>query len=104
MEVWLVVLWILATFIVGSVAGLLGKRYGAEYPIALVASLVVMANIFANKAPYKIKKQIEAESMSVWRYEHLKGFCSGIEKVLIAIAHRLRDLSSERIASNNQQG
>lgn len=50
------------------------------------------------------KAQIEAESYSVWRYEHLKGFCSGVEKVLITIAHRLKDLSSERIASNKQQG
>ena len=50
------------------------------------------------------KEQIEAESMSVWKYEHLKGFCSGVEKVLIAIAHRLRDLASERVVSNNQQG
>ena len=49
------------------------------------------------------KEQIDAESRSVWKYEHLKGFCSGVEKVLIAIAHRLRDLASERIASNNQQ-
>lgn len=50
------------------------------------------------------KEQIEVESMSVWKYEHLKGFCSGVEKVLIAIAHRLRDLASERVVSNNQQG
>ena len=49
------------------------------------------------------KKQIESESMSVWKYEHLKGFCSGVEKVLIAIAHRLRDLASERVVSNSQQ-
>jgi len=50
------------------------------------------------------REKIEAESLSVWQYEHLKGFCSGIEKVLIAIAHRLRDLASERVVSNNQQG
>ena len=49
------------------------------------------------------KKQIEAESLSVWKYEHLKGFCSGVEKILIVIAHRLRDLSAERIVSNKQQ-
>ena len=46
----------------------------------------------------------EQENLSVWRYEHLKGFCSGIEKVLIAIAHRLKDLSAEKAASDNQQG
>ncbi len=49
-------------------------------------------------------KNIEAENLSVWRYEHLKGFCSGIDKVLITIAHRLKDITSERISSNNQQG
>ncbi len=49
MSILLVILWILATFAIGSLAGLLGKRYGVELPIAFVASLVVMANIFANK-------------------------------------------------------
>ena len=48
MSILLVILWILATFAIGSLAGLLGKRYGVELPIAFVASLVVMANIFAN--------------------------------------------------------
>lgn len=37
------------TFVVGVSVGVLGKRYGVAYPIALVAALVVMANIFANK-------------------------------------------------------
>lgn len=49
MDILLIIIWIIVTFAVGSMAGLLGKRYGVEYPIALVASLVVMANIFANK-------------------------------------------------------
>ena len=49
MSILLVILWILATFVVGSLAGLLGKRYGVVFPISLVAALVVMANIFANK-------------------------------------------------------
>lgn len=49
MSILLVILWILATFFIGSLAALLGKRYGVEFPIALVACLVVMANIFANK-------------------------------------------------------
>lgn len=44
-----IILWIIVTFVVGSIAGILGKRYGVEYPIALVSALVVMANIFANK-------------------------------------------------------
>ena len=45
----IIILWIVATFFVGSIAGILGKRYGVAYPIALVSALVVMANIFANK-------------------------------------------------------
>jgi len=48
-EITIIILWIIVTFVVGSIAGLLGKKYGVEYPIALMASLVVMANIFANK-------------------------------------------------------
>lgn len=39
----------MTTFLVGSLAGILGGRYGVEYPIAMVSGLVVMANIFANK-------------------------------------------------------
>lgn len=44
-----IILWILTTFVVGSFAGVLGKRYGVEYPIAFVSALVVMAGVFANK-------------------------------------------------------
>lgn len=49
MSISIIIVWILATFFVGSFAGILGKKYGVEYPIALVSALVVMANIFANK-------------------------------------------------------
>jgi len=49
MEISIIIIWILATFLIGSLAGIIGKRYGVEYPIALVSALVVMANIFANK-------------------------------------------------------
>jgi len=49
MDITIIILWILVTFLVGSLAGIIGKRYGAEYPIALVSALVIMANIFANK-------------------------------------------------------
>ena len=49
MDITLIVSWIIATFFIGSIAGILGKRYGVAYPIALVSALVVMANIFANK-------------------------------------------------------
>ncbi|MBD3249820.1 queuosine precursor transporter [Candidatus Woesearchaeota archaeon] len=44
-----IILWIISTFLIATLAGILGKRYGAVYPIALVSALVVMANIFANK-------------------------------------------------------
>ncbi|MCK5319765.1 queuosine precursor transporter [Candidatus Parcubacteria bacterium] len=49
MSITIITLWIIATFFIGSIAGILGKRYGVVYPIALVSALVVMANIFANK-------------------------------------------------------
>ncbi len=49
MSITIVILWIISTFAVGSAAGILGKRYGVAYPIALVSALVVMANIFAGK-------------------------------------------------------
>jgi len=45
----IVVVWILATFCIGLLSGVLAKRFGVEYLIALVSALVVMANIFANK-------------------------------------------------------
>lgn len=49
MDIAIIILWILLTFAVGSIAGILGKKYGVSYPIALVSALVVMANIFAVK-------------------------------------------------------
>jgi hypothetical protein len=49
MGITIIILWIIATFFIGFIAGILGKRYGVVYPIALVSALVVMANIFANK-------------------------------------------------------
>ena len=49
MDITLIISWIIATFFIGSIAGILGKRYGVAYPISLVSALVVMANIFANK-------------------------------------------------------
>lgn len=41
--------WILMTLGIASFAGVLGRRYGVEYPIALLAGLVVIAAILANK-------------------------------------------------------
>ena len=68
MSILLVILWILATFAVGSLAALLGKRYGVVFPIALVAALVVMANIFANKivvfGPFTVPASVIVFSMT----------------------------------------
>ena len=44
-----VFLWMILTLGVASFSGILGKRYGVEYPIAIMAALVVIADILANK-------------------------------------------------------
>lgn len=49
MDIFLVIIWILATLTVSSISGLLAKRFGIEYIIAIMASLVVIANIIATK-------------------------------------------------------
>jgi queuosine precursor transporter len=49
MSITIIILWIFVTFAVGSLAGILGKRYGVVYPTALISALVVMANMFASK-------------------------------------------------------
>ena len=49
MVVLLIIIWILITLLVSCLAGVLGKKYGLEYPIAMFGGLVVMANIFASK-------------------------------------------------------
>ncbi|MFO7710843.1 MAG: queuosine precursor transporter [Candidatus Woesearchaeota archaeon] len=62
------ILWICLTFLVGSFAGVLGKRYGLVYPTALVSALVVMANFFANKivlfGPFSVPAGVIVFSMS----------------------------------------
>jgi uncharacterized integral membrane protein (TIGR00697 family) len=45
----LIIIWILVTLAVTSFAGVIGKKYGIEYPIAIMAALIVIANIVANK-------------------------------------------------------
>jgi len=45
----MIVIWILITLAVGSLSGILGKKYGVLYPVSLVSALAVMASIFANK-------------------------------------------------------
>jgi len=47
---------------------------------------------------------IDQENLSVWRYEHLNGFCKGLDKVLIAIAHRLKDAEREKQVSLQETG
>lgn len=49
MDVKIVLLWVAATLAVVSFSGIIGKRYGVEYIIAIMASLVVIANIIAAK-------------------------------------------------------
>lgn len=49
MEIVIVLLWILATLAISSLAALVGKRHGVEYTIAIMASLVVVANVIAGK-------------------------------------------------------
>lgn len=48
-SVGLIIVWILATLAIASFSGVLGKKYGIVYPIAIMASLIVIANIVANK-------------------------------------------------------
>ncbi len=45
----IIILWIIATLLIVSIASILAKRYGVEYLIGTMAALVIMANIFANK-------------------------------------------------------
>ena len=45
----IILLWILGTLTITSSSAIIGKRYGIEYTIAIMASLVVIANIIAGK-------------------------------------------------------
>ena len=45
----IIFLWIIAILAVTSLAGIIGKKYGVEYIIAIIASLVIIANIIAAK-------------------------------------------------------
>ena len=49
MDIVIILLWILATLAISSLSGVIGKRYGIEYVIAIMASLVVVANVIAGK-------------------------------------------------------
>jgi uncharacterized integral membrane protein (TIGR00697 family) len=45
----LVLIWLCTTFLIAGVSVLAGKRHGVEYPIAVFASLAMLANILASK-------------------------------------------------------
>jgi len=45
----MVLLWIIGTLALVSFSGVLGKKYGVEYIIAVMAALVVIANVIAGK-------------------------------------------------------
>ena len=49
MNIFVIIIWILVTLFVSSFSAVLGKKYGVEYPIAIMAVLVVTANVLANK-------------------------------------------------------
>lgn len=49
MDIVIILLWIIATLAITSLSGIVGKRYGVEYIIAIMVSLVVVANIIAGK-------------------------------------------------------
>ena len=49
MDIVIILLWILATLAISSLSCVIGKRYGIEYIIAIMASLVVVANVIAGK-------------------------------------------------------
>lgn len=41
--------WVVLTFIIASTACFLGKRYGVEFPIGIMACLIIIASVLANK-------------------------------------------------------
>ena len=45
----LIFIWLIATFTIASISVLVGKRYGVVYPIAVFASLAMLANVLASK-------------------------------------------------------
>lgn len=46
---WLVFIWLCVTLGIAAGSALLGKKYGVAYPVATLATLVVLANVFAPK-------------------------------------------------------
>jgi len=67
-QILLILIWIIATLTVASFAGILGKKYGVSYPIAIMAGLVVIANVLAVKivsfGPFTVPAGVIAFSMT----------------------------------------
>ncbi len=67
-EIILILIWIIVTLVVASFAGILGKKYGVFYPIAIMAALVVIANVLAVKivsfGPFTVPAGVIAFSMT----------------------------------------
>ena len=67
-DMFLVIIWMLATLTVASAAGILGKRYGVIYPAGILASLVVIAGILASKivvfGPFTVSAGVIVFSMT----------------------------------------
>jgi len=88
-DVLIVAVWILVTLAITSFAAIIGKKYGVEYIIAIMAALCVMASILANKivtfGPFTVPggvivfsmtfliTDILSERKAVWA-----GFCANI--------------------------
>ncbi len=68
MQISIILLWVVFSFVLGSLAAVLGKKYGAVYPISLVAALTVIANIFASKivvfGPFEVPASVIVFSMT----------------------------------------
>ncbi len=56
------------------------------------------------EANLHIKEEIDAELETVWKHEHLKAFCKGIEKVLHSITHRLNQAKIDQVNQGKPNG
>lgn len=46
---WLILIWLLITFVISTFSILIGKKYGVIYPTTVFATLSVLANVVASK-------------------------------------------------------
>jgi hypothetical protein len=78
-------------------------EYG-RHAIAARKKISVNSDLMAgNVANTQIEKEIENANISVWRYEHLKASCKGIEMIIFTVGDRLKDAESEKRISKAQQ-